>query len=387
MEQTGKWSPINDLENKITFISSGGWMGTTNLAVNSGGGAQSNDLYVSPNSDYLLTGFFKTPSHTATLGKAQLIYFDAAGTLIQTDETNAFGWSDTWSPFILNSHSPANAVKMQIRLINGGDSGPVLFDEIRLKLPNLQSQDSYQFTGKKEDDGTGLKYFGARFYDPETGRFMTEDPMKSGENWYEYCNDNPVNLIDPVGFRYLDPHDNPDYNDDISIDQRSHDHDFIDKSNNNSSIIGWDLNEMGEEFSYRLGPYKITINLGSSLSINGDLTINLDANGNVSSVTDANGIKVNIVEKSIVGFTIDLIDFSLGKNTQITGSIKGCLGVDFEGDIDLWKADLSNKYGQSIEVTVALCRDLGIQAPALNPAKGYGPLFCPGPWGGWEYQF
>ncbi len=387
MEQTGKWSPINDLENKITYNSSGGWMDTTNLAVASGGGAQSNALYVSPNSDYVLNGFFKTPSHTATLGKAQLVYFDAAGTLIQTDETNAFGWSDIWSQFTLNSHSPTNAVKMHIRLINGGDSDPVLFDEIRLKLPNLQNQDSYRFTGKKEDDGTGLKYFGARFYDPETGRFMTQDPIKSGVNWYQYCNNNPVKLIDPAGFRYLDPHDNPDYNDDLPIGQRSHDHDFIDKSYNQSSKIGWNLSGIDEDFSYRVGPYKITINLGNSLTVDGELTINLDANGNVSSVIDDKGYEVNVIREGVVGLTVKLIDFSLGKNAQITGSIKGCLSLDFEGDLDLWKADLSNKYGQSIEVTVALCRDLGIHAPALNPAKGFGPLFSPGPWGGWEYQF
>ncbi|HEX3044153.1 MAG TPA: RHS repeat-associated core domain-containing protein [Bacillota bacterium] len=57
----------------------------------------------------------------------------------------------------------------------------------------------YQFTGKLVNDEVGLSYFGARFYDPETGRFLTQDPAKQGLNWYSYCLNNPINKIDPDG--------------------------------------------------------------------------------------------------------------------------------------------------------------------------------------------
>ena len=57
----------------------------------------------------------------------------------------------------------------------------------------------YGFTDKAEDASTGLKYFGARFYDAEVGRFLTVDPKKDGMNWYAYCNDNPLINIDPDG--------------------------------------------------------------------------------------------------------------------------------------------------------------------------------------------
>jgi RHS repeat-associated core domain len=43
-----------------------------------------------------------------------------------------------------------------------------------------------------------LKYFGAS-YDAEVGRFITQDPKKQGENWYEYCFDNPINKVDRDG--------------------------------------------------------------------------------------------------------------------------------------------------------------------------------------------
>lgn len=45
-------------------------------------------------------------------------------------------------------------------------------------------------------------YYRARYYDPESGRFITEDPLKfnSGEiNHYVYCGNNPINCNDPSG--------------------------------------------------------------------------------------------------------------------------------------------------------------------------------------------
>ncbi len=39
-------------------------------------------------------------------------------------------------------------------------------------------------------------------YDPETGRFINEDPIKDGYNWYIYCAGNPVMFVDPFGMEY-----------------------------------------------------------------------------------------------------------------------------------------------------------------------------------------
>ena len=59
------------------------------------------------------------------------------------------------------------------------------------------------FSGK-EYDGTGLIYFNARYYDPKTGRFLSEDPARDGVSWYGYCGGNPLLLIDPNGMRGVD---------------------------------------------------------------------------------------------------------------------------------------------------------------------------------------
>ena len=55
------------------------------------------------------------------------------------------------------------------------------------------------FTGKDIDPDTGLYYFNARWYDPELGRFVSEDPAGQGTNWYSYCGNNPQTYTDPSG--------------------------------------------------------------------------------------------------------------------------------------------------------------------------------------------
>jgi RHS repeat-associated protein len=56
-----------------------------------------------------------------------------------------------------------------------------------------------RFTGKAIDPDTVLYYFNARWYDPELGRFTSEDPARDGLAWYVYCSNNPLAFTDPSG--------------------------------------------------------------------------------------------------------------------------------------------------------------------------------------------
>ncbi len=60
----------------------------------------------------------------------------------------------------------------------------------------------WQYCGEYKDGETGLIYLRNRYYDPETGRFINEDPIRSGGNWYSYAGQNPVVFIDPSGLEY-----------------------------------------------------------------------------------------------------------------------------------------------------------------------------------------
>lgn len=63
------------------------------------------------------------------------------------------------------------------------------------------SSNPIQFTGR-ENDGTGLYYYRARYYSPSHGRFLSEDPLEfaTGEmNLYGYAGNNAINFQDPFG--------------------------------------------------------------------------------------------------------------------------------------------------------------------------------------------
>lgn len=55
------------------------------------------------------------------------------------------------------------------------------------------------FTGQRLDAEAGLYHFEARFYDPETGGFLTHDRAREDVNPYAYVQWNPVTRIDPDG--------------------------------------------------------------------------------------------------------------------------------------------------------------------------------------------
>ncbi|WP_302179662.1 RHS repeat-associated core domain-containing protein, partial [Xanthomonas fragariae] len=57
----------------------------------------------------------------------------------------------------------------------------------------------YQYTGR-EKDLSGLYYYRARYYRPQWGRFISEDPIKlaGGVNGYIYVKDSPLQYNDPL---------------------------------------------------------------------------------------------------------------------------------------------------------------------------------------------
>jgi RHS repeat-associated protein len=68
-------------------------------------------------------------------------------------------------------------------------------------VTGMSDSNSFQYTGR-DNDGTGLYYYRARYYHPSLERFISEDPvrLKGGDiNFYGYVNNNPLIQVDPLG--------------------------------------------------------------------------------------------------------------------------------------------------------------------------------------------
>lgn len=94
-----------------------------------------------------------------------------------------------------------------VRLVVNATSGAVAqrmdYDEFGAVLadssPGFQP---FGFAGGLYDNLTGLVRFGARDYDPETGRWTSKDPIRfqgGDTNLYGYVLNDPINLVDPTG--------------------------------------------------------------------------------------------------------------------------------------------------------------------------------------------
>ncbi len=112
-----------------------------------------------------------------TSGSSNLIADRLGSTLALTDSSGALQTEYTYSPFGETTSSGA---------ANGNRS---------------------QYTGR-ENDGTGLYFYRARYYSPTLHRFVSEDPIgfAAGPNFYAYAANSPTNFTDPFG---LDNEDDP----------------------------------------------------------------------------------------------------------------------------------------------------------------------------------
>jgi RHS repeat-associated protein len=80
------------------------------------------------------------------------------------------------------------------------------FGNAILATGTAAAENAYRFSTKYADDETGLVYYGFRFYEPATGRWVNRDPAQEdvgGSNLYGFVDNGPVDLVDFLGLYSL----------------------------------------------------------------------------------------------------------------------------------------------------------------------------------------
>jgi RHS repeat-associated protein len=123
--------------------------------------------------EYLYNGKMRLAMVDVATGDIYNFHNDQLGTpVLLTDDTNTVVWEAEYKPF---GEAVVNA--------------------------NSSVVNNFRFPGQYYDQETGLHYNYHRYYDPETGRYLTPDPigMLGGINLFAYVDENPVNWVDPDG--------------------------------------------------------------------------------------------------------------------------------------------------------------------------------------------
>ncbi|WP_240666827.1 RHS repeat-associated core domain-containing protein, partial [Serratia marcescens] len=171
------------------------------------------------------------------LNSAPLEVTDAAGNLCWSGQYDTFGK--------LQGQTVAGAAKRQ----------------------GAQYQQPLRYAGQYQDDESGLHYNLFRYYEPEVGRFTTQDPigLRGGLNLYQYA-PNPLMWVDPLGLKVL-------YRG-MSLDEY-----------NSLMNEGWKAGQGTMEGKWFAESYKDAVTWGNKMGHGGDVfrVVQIDVPDNVAS--------------------------------------------------------------------------------------------------------
>ena len=138
---------------------------------------------------------YETNSENQTL--REYTYNDAGQPLTMTLNGNTYY-------YLYNQHGDVIALTDE----NSKEVASYTYDawgNVLTQSGDLASENPYRYAGYRYDENTHLYYLLARYYNPETGVFLSLDPVMGDIqnpitlNGYNYANNNPVMFFDPDG--------------------------------------------------------------------------------------------------------------------------------------------------------------------------------------------
>lgn len=105
-------------------------------------------------------------------------------------------------------HHDAQGSTRAVTSTNGTPRARYSYDaygELNGNVKAAAAANPFLYRGQYTDASTGLQYLRARYYDPSTGGFLTQDPLEeSTGDTYSYAGGDPVNASDPTGLSLID---------------------------------------------------------------------------------------------------------------------------------------------------------------------------------------
>ncbi len=217
---------------------------------------------------------------------------------------------------------------------------------------NNYNKNNYLYNGKELQTDFDLNWYdyGARFYDPQLGRWHVPDPMAESRNWlssYQYTQNTPINRIDPNGMLddWIKNKETEEYEwrDDVtSEDDTPEGYEYIGASNNDilddlgiqskheaqtANIIsgGLDENRGGSAF------------IGTNTDVTGNITVKADVSFNIEKGTDN-----NVMGKQFEGITVK------ASMSQEAFSPNSDLKMEYKGHFEVKVGDESVTYNPPI---------------------------------------
>jgi RHS repeat-associated protein len=137
----------------------------------------------------------------ATRSNTKYIYADGQRVALRKD--------DTVVSYLLTDHLGSTAITANTAGVETGELRYKAWGEQRYTSGTTPT--TFRFTGQRAESLLGLYFYGARWYDPALGRFLSPDTMipnsTNPQSWdrFAYTVNNPVRYTDPTGHFPLPP--------------------------------------------------------------------------------------------------------------------------------------------------------------------------------------
>ena len=113
--------------------------------------------------------------------------YDPTGIVMSNDGTDTVR-------FIKDPHGNVVATSKNDKIVDSYD-----YTAFGVQLNSAETSNPFRYCGEYYNEELDSVYLRNRYYQPTIGRFINEDPVKDGLNWYNYCAGNPVMMVDPSG--------------------------------------------------------------------------------------------------------------------------------------------------------------------------------------------